>query len=206
MKNKKSYLMPKRTKRNLRLMLALITALILGLFFIAFVSEAADELEMPTAGFEGFIEEIGTDYEPVLEVDIGAITEYEYYTNPIEPRYILTDREAELLLKIGSLEGGCDGVDGIAHVMQVVMNRVESDRFPNTVEEVIFQTNPLQFTTADKLAETNIISPEAYAALDAVIFSDYGYNDCLFFESMDGYAFDSWSTYVFTYGGHDFYK
>lgn len=119
------------------------------------------------------------------------------------PHYILTAEDADLLLRIGQLEGGCDGVDGIAHVMQVVLNRFESDDWPNTVPGVIFQSG--QFTTADELATANI-TPEAWAALDCVIFGDYLWNEAIYFESLDGLTWENTHEYLFTYKGHDFYK
>ncbi len=157
-----------------------VAALFSGLLFCCVDVEASDIL--PAAGFQKWESEI----------------------EPIEPTYIVTDEEADLLVRIGCLEGGAD-VEGIANVIQVVMNRVASDKFPNTISEVIFQNNPVQFTTADKLADANVV-PEAYEALDAVIFGEYQDNDCHFFESLEGLAFSGWSDYSFSYGGHDFYK
>ena len=163
--------------------------------------EVVEEIEelyfMPTAGFEEFLEETPIE-------DVGW-HEIETYDEPIAPLYLLSDDEVDLLLRIGVLEGGQEDVAGIAHVMQVVLNRVDSDRFPNSIEEVIFQKNPIQFTTADKLAKANI-TPEAYAALDQVIFGDYQSNTACFFESCDGLIFSSWADYTFSYGGHDFYN
>lgn len=125
-------------------------------------------------------------------------------TKPILPHYIIRGEDVTLLLKIGVLEGGCDGVDGIGHVMQVVLNRFESDEWPNTIEGVIFQEG--QFPgTANKLASAEI-TPEAWAALDNVIFGDYLWNEGIYFESMDGIVWDDVHEYLFTYKGHDFYK
>lgn len=186
---KRCYRMYKDTRKNLIIIFLTAVAIVLGLLFYCVKTEAAD-FEMPEAGFGEFIQEI--EVEPI-------------YQEYIDPVYILTDREVDLLLRIGTLEGGCDGVDGIANVMQVVMNRVASDEFPNTVEEVIFQKNPTQFTTADKLATANITS-EAYAALDQVIFGDYLWNNNHFFESAPGLIFANMYEYTFTVGGHDFYR
>ena len=47
--------------------------------------------------------------------------------------------ESYLLEKIAMAEAESEGVEGKALVMLVVLNRVWSDRFPNTIEEVIFQ-------------------------------------------------------------------
>lgn len=177
--------------------ISMFTAVLMsGLLLFCPESYAVDTDILPSAGFAEFVDEI--EVEPELN-------EIETYEEAIEPTYILSDYEADLLLRIGVLEGGETDVDGIAHVMQVVLNRVESDRFPDTIDGVIFQTNPTQFTTASRLASANI-TPEAYVALDAVIFGEYKHNDCHFFESCDGLIFSSWANYSFSYGGHDFYK
>ena len=109
----------------------------------------------------------------------------------------------DLLLRVAVLEGGGGDVDGMAHVMQVVLNRFESDRFPSTIPDVIFQEN--QFCTASRL-ECAEITPEAYVALDAVIFGEYRWNDSVFFESCDGLIWGDKYEHTFSYGGHDFYK
>lgn len=122
------------------------------------------------------------------------------------PSYAITEEDAKLLMQIGVLEGGENDVQGIAEVMQVILNRCFlSDEFPSSISEVIFQRNPTQFCTADKLEQANI-TEEAYAALDAVIWGEYQDNECVFFESCPGLAFNDWADYEFSYGGHDFYK
>lgn len=167
-----------------KLMLA-AAVLISGLLFSCPEVRACEDDIFPTAGFQEFVDEI----EP---------------SECIMPEYYVTDEEAVLLLAVGVLEGGEKDVDGIAHVMQVILNRVASPEFPNTIAGVIFQKDPIQFCTASRLATANI-TPEAYVALDAVIFGEYGYNQCLYFESLSGLAFASWADYQFSYGGHDFY-
>lgn len=60
----------------------------------------------------------------------GAVTEVTY-------------EEAQMLMKVAQAEAGNQGIKGMAYVMRVVLNRVKSDDFPNTVKEVIEQ--PYQF-------------------------------------------------------------
>lgn len=159
-----------------------VAALVLGLLFCCIKVEACDEI-LPDAGFSEFLHEI--------EVD------------PKMPSYILTDEDATMLLQIGVLEAGGSDADAIANVMQVVLNRFESDKFPNSISGVIFQDK--QFCTAKRLANA-VITPEAYVALDAVVFGEYKSNEGLYFESLDGMVWAKCHTYLFSYGGHDFYK
>ena len=47
--------------------------------------------------------------------------------------------EAQELLKIAYAEAGNQGEDGQWLVMSVIINRVNSSEFPNTIHEVIYQ-------------------------------------------------------------------
>lgn len=49
--------------------------------------------------------------------------------------------EMELIAQLVQAEAGNQGLSGMRLVVDVVLNRVESDKFPNTVEDVIFQKN-----------------------------------------------------------------
>ena len=136
---------------------------------------------LPTAGFYADLESI----------------------DPAEPTYILTEEEKLLLKQIGVHEAGEMDVEGIAHVMQVVLNRCEDERFPGTVSEVLFQKH--QFTTAKQLARVKTTEAAEEALID-VMFGEYTHNEALYFESMRGKVWSRIHTYQFSYGGHDFYK
>lgn len=54
--------------------------------------------------------------------------------------------EMELVAQLVQAEAGNQDLMGKRLVVDVVLNRVDDPRFPNTVEEVIFQKDPVQFT------------------------------------------------------------
>lgn len=56
--------------------------------------------------------------------------------------------ELELLAQLVEAEAGNQPFEGKCLVVDVILNRVESPDFPNTIEEVIFQKDPIQFSTA----------------------------------------------------------
>ena len=58
-----------------------------------------------------------------------------------------TDAEVELLARVIMSEGSILPYHGKIAVMATIMNRVRSDKFPNTIKEVIYQEN--QYSTAD---------------------------------------------------------
>ena len=56
----------------------------------------------------------------------------------------VSDEEIEILERIVQAEAGGSGYDGMLAVANVVLNRVKSERFPNTVTDVVFANR--QFT------------------------------------------------------------
>jgi len=62
-----------------------------------------------------------------------------------------TKEEINLLESVAYLEAGNQGLLGMRLVVDVILNRVESAKFPNNIKDVIFQ--PGQFSTARKIDE-----------------------------------------------------
>lgn len=58
--------------------------------------------------------------------------------------YLITE-DMRMLAQLVQAEAGNQDLTGKRLVADVVLNRVDSERFPNTIEEVIFQRNPVQF-------------------------------------------------------------
>lgn len=115
-----------------------------------------------------------------------------------------TDQEILILNKIAIAEARTEGVEGMAYVMQTVLNRVASDAFPNTIEGVVFEPN--QFSTiangAYDKAQPNEESKEALEKIQ-----EYENRGQLFFESVS--CEGSWAAkhreVIFTYRKHRFY-
>lgn len=95
--------------------------------------------------------------------------------------------DLEILARLVYLEARGEPYEGQVAVAEVVLNRVLSDRFPDTVEEVVYQTG--QFTPA-ALIESTTPGEEQYEAVadavdgtecvtgaDVVFFSGAPYND-----------------------------
>ncbi len=117
--------------------------------------------------------------------------------------YYISAEEATELKQVAVLEAGETDVDGIAHVMQVVLNRKYSEDFPDTIEGCILEKG--QFTTVKKL-QAATVTEAADEALQAVIAGQYQDNQALYFESLPGKVWNSVHDFQFSYGGHDFYK
>lgn len=116
------------------------------------------------------------------------------------------DDEA-ILLQIAMAEAESEGVEGKALVMMVVLNRVWSDDFPDSIEAVVTQEG--QFSTVTEGGRYYTVTPdeECYEAME-LIYSGWDESQgALYFESCTG---GSWHeanlTYLFQYGNHRFYK
>ena len=67
-----------------------------------------------------------------------------------EMAYALSEEDYDTLLRIVEAEAGCEDENGKPLVANVVLNRVESGRFPSTVRGVVYQADggKVQFTPA----------------------------------------------------------
>lgn len=115
--------------------------------------------------------------------------------------------EEYMLAKIAMAEAEDEGVKGKALVILVVLNRVWSDGFPDTIEEVIFekgQFSPISNGRYDRVEPDE----ECYEALDLITVKNWDKSQgALYFES-DGAS--NWHRnnlqFLFQYGNHYFYK
>ena len=89
-----------------------------------------------------------------------------------------TEREIDLMAQLVWHEAGNQDMVGKMLVADTVLNRVEDSRFPNTVEEVIFQKG--QYTTAKVLGR---VEPtiECYGAVLSEIDGERYNTEVLFF-------------------------
>ena len=128
------------------------------------------------------------------------------YTSMIKSR----DWDAEdskILLKIAMAEAEGESTEGKALVMLVVLNRVWSDQFPGTIEDVVFE--PKQFSPVMEGGRYYTTEPDedCYKALEMVMHGwDESYG-ALYFESCEG---SSWHSehleFLYQVGNHKFYR
>ena len=157
-------------------------------------------------------EDIKPKFEP-LEEQMSISDKYppaeefaiEYETGIITNTIDIDYDDAQMLMKIAMAEAEGDGIEGKAMVMAVIMNRVKDDRFPDTIEGVIFQEHqcsPIKDGRYEK-AEPDI---ECHLALAEIEMGNYSDIEALYFEN----AQESWQQnnceYLYTVGHHRFYK
>lgn len=117
--------------------------------------------------------------------------------------------EVTLLKTIAMAEAEGEGVEGKAAVMAVVINRKMDKRFPDTIEDVIFQkyNGHYQFSPiADGRYYEVVPDVECNLALAEIEMGLWSNFDALYFENSN----KSWQAdnceYVQTIGHHRFYK
>jgi N-acetylmuramoyl-L-alanine amidase len=121
----------------------------------------------------------------------------------------------EILLRIVEAEAGTEDEKGRMLVAGVVLNRVASDKFPDTIEGVVFQeqNGTCQFSpVANGRYYSVTVSDETISAVDKVLAGEDVTEGALYFASRQ-YAtpekmewFDNHLTPLFSYGGHEFFN
>jgi N-acetylmuramoyl-L-alanine amidase len=117
-----------------------------------------------------------------------------------------TEEEQLLLQQIALAEAEDQGIEGMALVMQVIVNRVESDAFPDTIYEVISQRK--QFATYESgVYSEKQATEESLQAL--ALLEQLPASEALYFENDHGRS-NTWHSrnlqLLFTYKDHKFYK
>lgn len=130
-------------------------------------------------------------------------------------RYHLDMSELEVLLKIVEAEAGCEDEDGKLLVANVILNRLNSDKFPDSVSEIVFQQENgiTQFSpVSDGSYDRVQISEETVRAVGRALDGEDISDGALYFAARD-YAdsnrmrwFDEKLTLLFRHGGHEFFK
>ena len=97
-----------------------------------------DKLKNSSTSRESNIQ-IVNEREPFPEKDYPVSTKKESTDS-----LVLTPRQAELLERVVWAEAGNQGVKGRNAVRGVILNRIASNRFPNTLEEVLTQSGQFE--------------------------------------------------------------
>lgn len=124
-------------------------------------------------------------------------------------------KEIEILQRIVEAEAGGEDQEGKILVANVVLNRVKSEDFPNTIAEVVFQSSNgvTQFSPVANGSYDRIqVSEASILAVDRALQGEDLSEGALFFAARK-YAnaksmkwFDENLTFLFRHGGHEFFK
>ncbi len=129
-------------------------------------------------------------------------------------RIMVSKEDYEVLLKIVEAEAGGEDEDGKLLVANVVLNRVASPKFPNTVKDVVFQQEKgtSQFSpVSDGRFYSVTVSEETKEAVDRALCGEDISQGALYFASRKSADpermkwFDDNLELLFSYGGHEFF-
>lgn len=143
----------------------------------------------------------------VNELDARSITLAE---NPT----LMSDEDYDTLLRIVEAEAGSEDIKGRVLVANVIMNRVKSDDFPNTVTEVVWDNSdgvPQFSPTYDgRINEVTVSDETKEAVKQALKGTDYSEGALFFIQKSAAEAhnikwFEKDLRKLFKYGVHEFY-
>lgn len=187
------------------------------------LSESAGQMQLELAELEEKAKERGTAAENLQSASVGlgiadvAVSGQRVvgYHLMDESRRRLSEEDMEALLRIVEAEAGSEDEDGRLLVANVVLNRVDSERFPETVTEVVFQreNGVNQFSpVANGRYYTVEVSEATVTAVGRALLGEDISEGALFFAARK-YAdsdkmkwFDDNLTFLFSHGGHEFFK
>ena len=180
----------------------------LQIIVIAFLAAIANEIFFGLDEVEP-IEVIHSETESTFVEETPYIEETETYIIPTET---MTEEQIEeeemmdsleLLAQLVEAEAGNQDQIGKRLVVDVVLNRVDSENFPNTIEEVIYQTNQFSCVADGGLERAGYrMTEEDYDIVMAEIYERLNY-EVLFFTAGD---YSQYCEPLFQHGAHYFGK
>ncbi len=163
---------------------------------------------------ESMMEDKQSFIEMISSVSSGQrVVDYEVLEQTM--RYQLSDKDQEALMRIVEAEAGGEDQDGKLLVANVVLNRVNSENFPNTVLDVVMQREQgiAQFSpTVDGRYQRVKVSEDTKEAVERALYGEDISQGALYFcarEKADSEKlqwFDRKLTRLFAYGNHEFFQ
>lgn len=185
----------------------IVTALVALIFAVMAISSIVAEAEREAAGQQAPpLITLAQPTETPWPTAEPQPTPEPTYTSMIHS-YDWDGEDERMLAKIAMAEAEGESVEGKTLVILVVLNRVWSDEFPDSIEEVIFQKN--QFSPVAEGGRYWTTEPDAgcYEALELVMGGWDESQGAFYFESTGR---DGWHSqnleFLFEFGGHKFYR
>lgn len=170
-------------------------------FAFSFTGTPADEVDETEMIVRAVVSE---------EADVIPTTVPEQETETVEQSKIRSmDWNSDAVYKLAKLamaEAESEDTEGKALVMLVVLNRVWSDEFPDTIEDVIFQEGQFSPISNGRYDEVEP-DEDCYRALQLIQTGWDKSRGATYFESKSDSTWHSENlTFLFKHGKHYFYK
>lgn len=129
----------------------------------------------------------------------------------VKLKYGINLSEMELFYKIVQAEAGSEDLKGKILVANVILNRVKSSKFPNTIRGVVMAPGQFQPVTNGRIYTVKVSSQTMLAVNMALNGEDYS-NGALYFMARSASSrgnvtwFDRALTKVLKHGNHEFFK
>lgn len=124
--------------------------------------------------------------------------------SPYSP-WRFTEEEKDLIAHMMEAEAGGEGDIGLTLIADVILNRVASPDFPNTITEVLYQPGQFQPVEDGRLWEVEP-SELCYEIISDIETEYYGISDALYFCELNSDRWHETKEYLFTYRNHKFYR
>lgn len=167
--------------------------------------------EMPAETVAEMPAEIPAEAEARLEEEMEKAEPTEADSGRV---YELSEEDYDALLRLVEAEASGEDIKGKMLVANVVLNRVESSSFPDTVKEVIYQRHngraqfsPVATGKIDRVA----VSEETVEAVERALCGEDESCGALYFvapayaDAANHRWFQKNLTWLFSYNGHEFY-
>ena len=125
-------------------------------------------------------------------------------------RIPMSDEDYQILLRIVQSEAGICDDKGKILVADVIIHRVLSEEFPDTVKAVVYQPSQFQPVSNGRI-NTVKVTAETIEAVDRALDGEDYSNGALYFMNRKGSGskaswFDGNLTYLFAHDGHEFFR
>ncbi len=175
-------------KRKLYVSLSALAGALMITAGVARVGENTEpvvvELDKPVVMTEAVPEESTATIEPETEAPLVAVIELEPEDWYGEDR-TLTEYEWGIMAQTIMAEARGESHEVQYYIACVILNRVDSELFPNSVAGVIFQTEPIQFCGAWDTQKYEVSDSVWEAIQEALIYNDLP--EDVFYFTSEGY-------------------
>lgn len=127
------------------------------------------------------------------------------------PSTFCTAKDYQVLLNIVQAEaGGCNAIGKIL-VANVILNRVKSELFPDTITDVVYEKSQFSPTMNGTIDQVKVSDSTEKSVIRALSGEDYSQGALYFMNRRSSQSgntswFDRKLTYLFQYEGHEFFK
>ncbi len=127
------------------------------------------------------------------------------------PSAFCTAKDYQVLLNIVQAEaGGCNAIGKIL-VANVILNRVKSELFPDTITDVVYEKSQFSPAMNGTIDQVKVSDSTEKSVIRALSGEDYSQGALYFMNRRSSQSgntswFDRKLTYLFQYEGHEFFK